>query len=759
MAWLTGWNYRKAITIDYSKIDEDLTDFPILVKLTSGNFDFSKAQANGNDLRFTSDDGSTLLKYERERHDSANSKAEYWVKVPSISSSSDTVIYVYYKNDTATDGADPTNVWDANFKGVWHLNQDPSGTAPQELDSTANNNDGTADGSMTSDDLVEGQVDGALNFDGTDDDVNLGFSTNYTDAVTLECIIKKNVDVVSGDKAHVFNKNSYYASSATDFPICILILDTQKVSFRLSKGDDYSYDLSLESTTVIDNSSFYYISGTYVANGTSHLFINGSEEANGSSNFTISSNNRNWTIGRAAYLNGEGAGHELLNGEFDETRISSVARSASWIKASYNSENNSLVTFGAEESPGGINFLDGKIRIKNAAVNIFDSKAEIKDTTTKLLDGKIYIGLFNTNFCDGKVLIKDTTSEYLDGKVDIKGENTALLDGKVDVYKVASQVFDGKAKVKDSISNLLDGKANVTGYAIDSLDGKLEARKHTTNLFDGKVDVNKSTIGFFDSKVFVKSDITDALDGNTVIKDSTVNIYNGKIKLESPSTNVLDGKIILYPLINGELVCPLFNVEGLSSPNAFLDESFSVFNVEAFTGGITNLTFPFFNLDGIAKVGEVLSANLNLPSFTLEALTGINGLATFPFLECNGDALVGNLVNSNIGLPLIKLNTRALVSVISTLEASLPNFQIDAEGLGGILTTGNACLDPFHLVAKSQVGSLANAVISLPCIIIDGDAAHQITGIINVEFPMLSLEAKAASLIKGCKIIRYKRWR
>ncbi|PIY59684.1 hypothetical protein COY96_00485, partial [Candidatus Wolfebacteria bacterium CG_4_10_14_0_8_um_filter_37_11] len=118
--WLSGWSYRKLITIDHTKIDETLTDFPVLVKLTSSNFDFSKALSTGYDIRFTSDNGTTLLKYERERHDQANSLAEYWVKVPSISNTSPTNFYLYYGKSDAADGADPTNVWDANYKGVWH---------------------------------------------------------------------------------------------------------------------------------------------------------------------------------------------------------------------------------------------------------------------------------------------------------------------------------------------------------------------------------------------------------------------------------------------------------------------------------------------------------------------------------------------------------------------------------------------------------------------------------------------------------------
>ena len=37
-SWLTGWSYRKQLTIDETKVDDNLTNFPVLVKLTAANF-------------------------------------------------------------------------------------------------------------------------------------------------------------------------------------------------------------------------------------------------------------------------------------------------------------------------------------------------------------------------------------------------------------------------------------------------------------------------------------------------------------------------------------------------------------------------------------------------------------------------------------------------------------------------------------------------------------------------------------------------
>lgn len=97
MAFLTGWTYRKKLSIDNTKIDSSLTDLPVLVKLDVGNFDFAKAELNGEDIRFTLSDGVTLLDFEKENYISGV-EAFYWVNVPTVSAIADTDIFIYYGN-------------------------------------------------------------------------------------------------------------------------------------------------------------------------------------------------------------------------------------------------------------------------------------------------------------------------------------------------------------------------------------------------------------------------------------------------------------------------------------------------------------------------------------------------------------------------------------------------------------------------------------------------------------------------------------
>ena len=45
------------------------------------------------------------------------------MKVPNLSSISDTVLYMYFGNLAATNQEDVANVWDGNYVGVWHLDE------------------------------------------------------------------------------------------------------------------------------------------------------------------------------------------------------------------------------------------------------------------------------------------------------------------------------------------------------------------------------------------------------------------------------------------------------------------------------------------------------------------------------------------------------------------------------------------------------------------------------------------------------------
>jgi hypothetical protein len=161
-----GWDYQKKITIDYTKVTEDLTNFPILISVIDQDLR-DKTQNDGDDILFMDNSGvATKLYDEIEYFDSSTGMLTVWVNIPLLHSTQDTSLYMYYGNSSSTNQQFPEKVWINHFDAVWHLNNNPMGSI---IDSTSKDNDGTAKGDMTSSDLVNGKIGKCLYFDGIDD--------------------------------------------------------------------------------------------------------------------------------------------------------------------------------------------------------------------------------------------------------------------------------------------------------------------------------------------------------------------------------------------------------------------------------------------------------------------------------------------------------------------------------------------------------------------------------------------------------------
>jgi len=112
MAWYNGsWLYRKKITVDYTKVSANLTDFPVLVKLASDSGLADHARSDGYDILITSSDGETKLSHEIETFNESTGELILWFKAASLSSSANSEFYIYYGNSGASNQQDVTNVW------------------------------------------------------------------------------------------------------------------------------------------------------------------------------------------------------------------------------------------------------------------------------------------------------------------------------------------------------------------------------------------------------------------------------------------------------------------------------------------------------------------------------------------------------------------------------------------------------------------------------------------------------------------------
>ena len=142
-----SWKYRKEITIDHTKVSGDLTNFSVLISRTDLDWrntanGGSIGKPDGTDLVFTAADGVTPLNYEIENYASTTGKLVAWVKIPSLSSATDTNVYAYYGNASAVDQQNTAGVWDANYQAVLHLGDGPVTSIAGNKDSSSYMNGG-----------------------------------------------------------------------------------------------------------------------------------------------------------------------------------------------------------------------------------------------------------------------------------------------------------------------------------------------------------------------------------------------------------------------------------------------------------------------------------------------------------------------------------------------------------------------------------------------------------------------------------------
>lgn len=126
--WNKDWSYRMKVTAragaDGANIAEPIGRTQVLVRLHSGNFDFSNIREDGFDLRFVAADDKTPLHFHLERFDSlADQVAIAWVDIPDLAPGTSTSFFVYWGNEKAPDGQDAKGTYDPDTVLVYHFSE------------------------------------------------------------------------------------------------------------------------------------------------------------------------------------------------------------------------------------------------------------------------------------------------------------------------------------------------------------------------------------------------------------------------------------------------------------------------------------------------------------------------------------------------------------------------------------------------------------------------------------------------------------
>ena len=316
----SAWSYRKEIVIDHTRVSggADLANFTVLVDLGSDAGLAAHALANGNDILFTSVDGTTKLSHEIDTFVSASGHLLAWVKVPTLFAATDTPLFMYYGNAAAANQQDAAGTWNNSYAGVWHLGQTSTGAVGEFIDSTANNNAGRGTGGPSS---VAGMFGNGQDFNGTSNFISIpnAASLQLTSVMTLEGWINSrsfgssdDVDIIvrKGD----VNPNNYQ-----------LALYNAQPTLQLDQGEG----AGLVAGTADTANTWHHVVGTW--DGTTRsIYLDG--VLLGTDNFAA-------PIGtdlRDLYIGGRIGNTDTVDGIVDEVRVESVVRSAGWIATEYN---------------------------------------------------------------------------------------------------------------------------------------------------------------------------------------------------------------------------------------------------------------------------------------------------------------------------------------------------------------------------------------------------------------------------------------
>lgn len=341
LAPYAGWIFSKDVFINTTPsgagIDENVYNFPILIRLTRSNFMFNEARGNGDDFRILRSETDTAsLPFEIESWDSAGGSAEIWVKVDTIYANSNRHCFTMKWGNPAAQSVNSngTAVFDTTtgFKGVWHLGKPADSVI---TDQTVNAFNGISKTTVS----VPGVIGMAQKFDGTSSMIQVSGAAieklNFPENGPFSISAWVNIDELDSIfRAIVFK---------SDFQYGLQIRPENQWEFVCFK-DNTQWEMN---RAPAQSGSWQFLAG--VRNGTRQfLYVNGTcVDSSIVTLAAVTSRKTDLPLEIGHYPDGGVNPDRYFKGSIDEVRIAGTAFSADWIKLCYlnQKENDALLTW------------------------------------------------------------------------------------------------------------------------------------------------------------------------------------------------------------------------------------------------------------------------------------------------------------------------------------------------------------------------------------------------------------------------------
>ena len=342
-------------TIDSSKIDSTLSWFPLplplgaSVGLSSADLSliFDEIGDNYMKLGVYQSDNETQLYVEVEYWDAANKNALLWVSRSgwSVPAGSDYNFKLCFDSSVADNldfvgiaGARP-EVWNSDFLAVYTMAQDPSGGSNCVIDSSGNGHHASPHGAMTSDNLTDGLIGKALNFDGIDDYLSIGEKLLYDlPNLSISCFLK--IKSYNEDSAVcIYRENDYgWNGHGVEF----LVRGSNQLLYLIPSDGYPPAPLSVGSLNTISTGLWSHCCASRCYNGNAKAYLSGFLENTASQNNNLISSNIPGII--AWYDNTTGI-PDYNDISINFLSLYKTIISAAWVKAEFNAQSDNLISW------------------------------------------------------------------------------------------------------------------------------------------------------------------------------------------------------------------------------------------------------------------------------------------------------------------------------------------------------------------------------------------------------------------------------
>jgi hypothetical protein len=299
---------------------------------------------NGYDIVFSTDAaGANLLNWELDTYNSMTGLVAIWVQVPTVSHTTDTVIYMSYGNaGISSFQGNKAATWSANYSAVYHMGDNAAN--PSVAESTSNGKTGAA-AANTNTKTTGGEIGAALSFNGTTDAIGTGRADSFgiTGNISLEAWVNATSMPSQGNQTYIMGKG-YNGTNEAYF----LRLETDNNFVSWVEAGTFTFPTAFQARVAASSFSggWHHVVGTF--DGVWNIYVDGVKTTSSQTQPPFSSQSEQFTIGAQ---DSTSTMKNYWNGTIDEVRLSNVARSADWISTEYHNQSqpSSFYTIGSEQ--------------------------------------------------------------------------------------------------------------------------------------------------------------------------------------------------------------------------------------------------------------------------------------------------------------------------------------------------------------------------------------------------------------------------